>query len=180
MNGMKLRSLKPLSPRRARIKAAFMSLALAGALASASTASAGTTTAFGPKRYIRTSGPPQTFTETFSRCGTAPFQIVLVNGNADGTKRISSAFVYLNGVQIFSPADLNQQVARIARSVVLRDQNQLTIKLASNPGSFVIIDVEYAASPVALSTGGEGASLLDPTMLLSAVSIVNHGLAAAE
>ena len=62
-----------------------------------------TTVAFGPKQYIRVAGPPETFTETFQHSGTSPCQIVVVNGNADGTQRISSASISLNGQQIVGP-----------------------------------------------------------------------------
>ena len=58
------------------------------------------TVAFGPEQYIRDAGPPDTFTETFQYYGTSPCQIVVVNGNADGTQRISSASISLNGQQI--------------------------------------------------------------------------------
>jgi len=136
--------------------------------------------AFGPKKYSRTASSPQIFTETFQGCGTAPRQIVVINGNADGTNRISSASIFLNGKEILGPRDFNQQVAKIVKPVVLADQNQLTIKLAAKPGSFLIIDVEYAESPVNLSAGGPGVNLLNPTTLLSALPIINTGTAAAQ
>ena len=48
---------------------------------------------FGPKQYTRTAGPPQTFTEHFSHCGTQACQLVIVNGHANGAGRVSSASV---------------------------------------------------------------------------------------
>jgi hypothetical protein len=138
------------------------------------------TATFGPKRYTRLAGPPQTITETFQRCGTAPAQIVVVNGNADGTNRVSSASILLNGAQVVGPSDFNPHVAKIVKSVVLTDNNQLTIRLASKPGSFLTIMLEYATSPVILSASAPGVSVPNTTTLLSAVSIINHGTAAAE
>jgi hypothetical protein len=140
----------------------------------------GQTVVFGPKQYTRRAGPPQTFTETFQRCGTAPAQIVVVNGNADGSNRVNSASILLNGAQIAGPSDFNLHVAKIVKSVALTNDNRLTIKLASKPGSFLTIMVEYAASPVVLSASAPGLSVPNPTTLLSAVSIVNDGTAAAE
>lgn len=138
-----------------------------------------TTPVFGPMQYTRTAGKPQTFTETFENCGTASCQIVVTNGNADGSNRVSSASIFLNGSQIVGPKDFNQQVDEIVVPVVLADQNQLEIRLASKPKSFLIVDVQCAASPVILSTGGPGVSLMDST-LLSALPIINTGTEAAQ
>jgi hypothetical protein len=138
------------------------------------------TPVFGPKQYTRAAGPPQTFTETFQHCGTAPCQLVMVNGNADGRNRISSASISLNGTQVIGPSDFNQQVAKIVKPVTLTDQNRLTVRLASKPGSFLTITIECAASPVVLSAGAPGVSLPNPTTLLSAFPIINTGMAAAE
>ena len=140
----------------------------------------GQTVVFGPKRYTRRAGPPQTFNETFQHCGTAPSQIVVVNGNADGTNRVNSASIVLNGAQIVGPNELNPHVAKIVKSVVLTANNQLTIMLASKPGSFLTIALEDAASPVVLSAVAPGVSVPNQTTLLSAVSIINNGTAAAQ
>ena len=50
------------------------------------------TVLFGPKQYTRTAGPPNQFTDTLTlpTGTTAPYTLHIVNGNADGTKRISS------------------------------------------------------------------------------------------
>ena len=106
------------------------------------------TVAFGPKQYIRVAGPPETFTETFQHSGTSPCQIVVVNGNADGTQRISSASISLNGQQIVGPRDFNQQIGGIVKAVVLADQNQLSTTLRSRPGSFLTVSVECLAGTV--------------------------------
>jgi hypothetical protein len=138
------------------------------------------TPAFGPRQYSRIAGPPQTFTETFQHCGTAQCQIVVVNGNADGSNRMSSASIVLNGMEIAGPNDFNQNVAKIVKPLVLGDQNQLTIRLTSKPGSFLTVNVECATSQAVLSAGGPGVSLLNPTTLLSALPIINNGTAAAQ
>jgi len=97
---------------------------------------------FGPKRYTRLAGPPQTFTETFRRCGADPCKLVVENGNPDGSNRVSSASISLNGVQILNPNDFNQSVDRIVKPVALVDNDRLAIMLASDPGSFLTISVE--------------------------------------
>src|SRR5205823_8907919 len=126
---------------------------------------------FGPKQYVRSTVAPQTSRDAFSRCGSQPAQIVVINGNANGTRRVnSSASVWLNGVQVVAPSELNQQVTRIVKPVTLRDLNQLMVVLSSAPRSFLIIEVDVLASPVILSVGGDGASLLDSGALATALS----------
>ena len=83
-----------------RAKSLLIAAALVLLSSSLPAASAQMTPAFGPKQYTRTAGPPQTFTEHFHHCGTAACQIVIVNGNADGSNRVSSASISLNGVEI--------------------------------------------------------------------------------
>src|SRR5713101_7997501 len=120
-------------------------LAAFGAVLFASSSAAQLAPTFGPKRYTRTAGRPQTFTETFPRCGGAPCQLVVVNGSADGSHRVSVASIFLDGVRILGPSDFNQQVCRIVKPVALAGNNQITIMLASKPGSFLTIDVECAS-----------------------------------
>jgi len=89
------------------MRAAHVLVALVTALVVASFAStsAASSTTFGPKQYTRTAGPTQTFTEVFPRCAGAPCQLVVTNGSADGSNRISSASIFLNGKQILGPGD---------------------------------------------------------------------------
>ncbi|TMH57174.1 MAG: hypothetical protein E6H53_13455 [Betaproteobacteria bacterium] len=135
---------------------------------------------FGPKQYTRTAGPPQTFTEHFSHCGTQACQLVIVNGNANGAGRVSSASVSLNGVQIVGPSDFNQNVGRIVIPVGLTDDDTLAITLASGVAGSLTVTVECATSPVDLSAGAPGDSLFDSATLLTALPIVNDGTATAQ
>jgi hypothetical protein len=135
---------------------------------------------FGPTKYTRTAGPPNVFTETFTSCGNGPATLVVVNGNADGSNRISAASLLLNGQEVLSPSDLNQQVDRVEKTVQLAADNTLTLRLTSKPGSFLIISIESAPSPANLVAVGPGASLVLPGVLNVAVTVANNGTAAAE
>src|SRR6266581_4106677 len=55
---------------------------------------------FGPKQYLRTAGPPNTFTESIPVPPSvgAPFLLQIVNGGAG--RRISAAWVELNDLQV--------------------------------------------------------------------------------
>ena len=114
------------------------------------------TVLFGPKQYTRTAGPPNQFTDTFTLPSgtTAPYTLHVVNGNANGTNRISSATVKLNSTQILGPSDFGQNVAVIDRTVSLQASNTLEIRLTSAPGSFItvsVLDTNAGTQPTALT-----------------------------
>jgi RHS repeat-associated protein len=100
-------------------------------------------TILGPARFDRTTGAPNKYLEQFSLPAgvTAPYTLHIQNGEADGTNRASSATVKLNGVDILLPSDLNQNVANVDRTVTLTSANSLEVRLASNPGSYLIINL---------------------------------------
>ena len=115
---------------------------------------AGTLPIFGPKQYTRTKGPPNRFTDTFQNCETAAqYKMVVANGSSEGEDRISSASIILNGTQVFSPSDFNQQVARLEKPVTLARDNQLLVRLASKPGSVLTIDVECTGGCSSCTSG---------------------------
>ncbi|HSS20957.1 MAG TPA: hypothetical protein VLL54_12855, partial [Pyrinomonadaceae bacterium] len=98
---------------------------------------------FGPRRFDRTNGPPNQYVEQFSLPPgiTSPFTLHIQNGATDGTSRVSSATVKLNGVDLVTPSDLNQNVASLDRTVTLSANNQLDVRVASAPGSYLIINI---------------------------------------
>lgn len=111
---------------------------------------------FGPKRYTRVAGPAQTITDTFPRCASGTCQLVVTNGNADGSNRVSSASVSLNGKRLLGPQDFNQNVDKLVLPVGLDDSDQITVELNSDPGSFLTISVEcssFAALQISDSPG---------------------------
>ena len=72
-------------------------------------------TLFGPNQYLRTSGSPNVFTDSFAAIWGSGM-LIGKNGAMNGTDRItdaiSSASVYINGEQIFGPSDFNQNVTQ--------------------------------------------------------------------
>jgi hypothetical protein len=134
---------------------------------------------FGPETFTRSPGAPETFIATFERCGTGACRLIVVNGNPDGTDRVSSARILLNGVEVVGPADFNPQTGMIVKTIFPAAENELMVRLASKPGSFVTITVD-CVSPGILSLGPAGVSVPTPTLLFLAVPIINNGAAAVQ
>lgn len=101
-------------------------------------------TAFGPKRFNRTNGAPNNYVETFSMPANSAdgvYTLTILNGESNGTNRISSAVIKLNGGEVFLQSEFNQNVYILEKPVVLAAQNTLEIRLASSPGSYLSIKV---------------------------------------
>ena len=88
--------------------------------------------------YRRETGEPFTEVVRFNVASTAgaPHKIRIYNGNPDGTERVSSGTVLLNGTYVVVQSDLNQQVGVLEREVTLRPgENVLEVTLQSKPRS---------------------------------------------
>ncbi|HKO42296.1 MAG TPA: PKD domain-containing protein [Pyrinomonadaceae bacterium] len=106
-------------------------------------------TLFGPRRFDRTTGSPNQYLEQFSLPAgvTSPPKLRIQNGSAGGANRVSSATVKLNGAEILIQSDLNQNVAIIERTVDLSATNSLEVRLTSNPGSYLVINISAETIP---------------------------------
>ena len=102
-----------------------------------------TMTVFGPRQFDRTAGAPNQYVEQFSLpAGTnAPHTLHVQNGALEGTDRVSSATIKINGVAILAETDLNVNVASVDRPLTLGAENQVDVKLDSDPGSYLIINI---------------------------------------
>jgi len=73
----------------------------------------GTANAFGsavtgPQKYIRTTGAPNVYTDTFkTMAGDAP--LVIQNGEENGENRVTSALIYIDGELLFGPNDFKKK-----------------------------------------------------------------------
>ncbi len=108
--------------------------------------SGATATVFPPKRYTRTTGAPNKFTETITTPDWVhwPFVVHIKNGESNGSSRVSSAVILLNGLPVASPLDFNQNVDTIDRPVllpILTHHLTLYVELRGTPGSYLTISV---------------------------------------
>ena len=137
---------------------------------------AGAAPTFGPKQYSRVAGAPQTFTDTFAQCGGGTCQLIVVNGNPDGSARVSSASVSLNGVRLVGPRNLNQRVDRIVIPVTLKETDEIRVELNSAPGSFLTISVECSEFPgLRIEAGEVGMSRWDNGTASLSIPLRNDG-----
>jgi len=136
---------------------------------------------FGPRTYVRTSGPPNLFQESFNIANAnGVFTLVVQNGNADGSRRISSASIDLNGVEVVKEADFNQQVATIRKDVAVRSNNTLRIQLKGGVrDSFIIVNVLGPAqgdnTPPTLNISPLDGSTVNTTTPLIEITYVDAG-----
>ena len=111
-------------------------------------------TLFGPDQYVRTTGAPDVFTDSFTAI-LGEGMLIVKNGAIDGNNRIndaiSSASVYINGEQIFDTSDFNQNVYLLQAPVNLLESNSITVELASSPGSYLTIEVTEEIDPPTVS-----------------------------
>jgi RHS repeat-associated protein len=111
-----------------------------------------TFTVYGPHHFDRHTGQPVNVVENFSvpSDAAAPFSIQIQNGDSNGSNRVSSATIRLNGADVFTPANFNQTVGSLSKAVSLLSTNALEVKLTSAPGSYLTVSftaTRQAASP---------------------------------
>ncbi len=125
----------------------FTNFAALNAPAAAMQAAGGATATvpfFGPQQYVRTTGAPNSYTTTVQvpSSVSSPFILHIQSGEANGTNRVSSATITLNGVQAAAPSDFNQTVFTLDRAVTLTTpQSTLVVTLAGKPGSYLRISI---------------------------------------
>ena len=159
-------------------KAVSVAASLRAKRGNVSTAAVATTV--GPLRFTRQAGAPVTVTQTFSSCGGG-CQLVVLNGDSDGSNRVSAATVYLNGQRVLAPKDFNQKVARLVVPIEAADATEIRVVLQSAPGAYLTVTVE-CSSFVALAiedAPGIGVSTWDDGMVALAFPLVNEGTLAA-
>lgn len=107
-------------------------------------AQSGDTIAFyGPRRFERAGGSPATVTENFTiPFGVvAPYTVEVENGAPDGTRRVSSATIHLNNIELFTQNSIKDSTPALSQTVSIQTLNELSVRLTSAAGSFLTIKV---------------------------------------
>ena len=98
---------------------------------------AGIFTAFGPEVYKRDTGSPVTVTDSFTISNpNTTYTLQIYNGGLedDEFEEVSSSIISLNGIQVVSPNEFNQNVSFIEKPVTLNTNNELTVEVWGKPG----------------------------------------------
>ena len=99
-------------------------------------ASANTFTVFGPTRYVRTTGVPQSVTAQFSVLNPATDFVLRVD-----TDGVASATIAINGAEVVSPSRFNDHPGRIETPILAGVLNALSVELRGAPGGTLTITV---------------------------------------
>lgn len=107
-----------------------------------------------PKTYTRTTAQPNSYMESFTNCEPqAQYKLVVMNGNADGSQRLSSATILLNGQEVLRSSELNQNVDKVEKPVSVQPENTLEMRLASGPGGKLTVSIECVANCLEVQIG---------------------------
>lgn len=117
-------------------------------------------TIWGPQVFTEPNSGPvtQSYHFTVPSGAQAPYTIHVVNGNPDGTNRVTNGTVWVNGLTVFDQNSWGAGVATRDRDVALNlnppPDNQVTVRIANPPGSkltisFTATDVDGANINVA-------------------------------
>jgi hypothetical protein len=94
----------------------------------------------GATTFRRGKGAPQTVTTELRATGfDGPFVLYVRNGTAEGTRRVSSAQVRLDGTLLLGPSDFSQNKPGARLPVSLSERSVLEVRLASAPDSELTI-----------------------------------------
>lgn len=109
-------------------------------------------TLFGPVTYERTQGPPDQYNDTFNAPFAGNFVLRVKNGdtNADGDpeQRVSSASILLNGAEVVSPNEFNQQVDAVEKTVALNSgANTISVQINGMPGAYITVAITGMPMP---------------------------------
>jgi hypothetical protein len=94
--------------------------------------------------FSRKTSAPTTDTREFSllKNSAGPYVLKITNGDRDGSNRISSGRIVLNGVEVVTPNMLNQGAEFLSVPVALQPHNTLEVTLAAKPQGSILVTVE--------------------------------------
>jgi|GEM_PF-3319877 len=118
-------------------------------------------TYWGDETFTREDGKPKVVTmkigsedlQHFEDC----FILKIKNGNEDGTNRVSSAIIKVDGKEIFGTNDFNLEVGLLEKEICgLMEESKIEVELRSEVGSFIDVWIEgvYKAGHIKIDSKG--------------------------
>ncbi len=136
----------------------------------------------GPVEFRRGTGKPETETRSFQVPLDGELCITVTNGLHDPPQgnRVSAAWMNIDGVLALGPDAFSQVVVRIQQTLpVSAGGHELSVKLASKPGSFITVEIRFLRAddepPLVTIFPQDGAVLRIDIPLLS-VAYTDEGL----
>lgn len=96
---------------------------------------------------------PEWVNGSFAAEPNAVCSLTIENGFPNGTNRVTSATVEVNGVVVAEPSDFSQTVDQIQRQVKAQEDNTIRAKLDGAPESRIVITVNCTMTAAAGKTG---------------------------
>ncbi|MEK6679789.1 MAG: hypothetical protein AABY39_10280, partial [Nitrospirota bacterium] len=121
---------------------------------------------FGPAVYQRDTGKPAVIESNFSVANAGSYTLCIINGDDAGNNRISSAVISINGIEVVSPNEFNQQIGSITKTVALNKDNLISVELRSSPGSYITVTI-LGPPKVNITSPANGSTLTDSSITVT-------------
>ena len=72
-------------------------------------------------------GSPWTQEIRMHKTPAPSYQLKIVNGDRDGSNRVTSAKIEINGLTIVSPPEINEGVEMLTRKIQLQNENEIKV-----------------------------------------------------
>jgi len=118
---------------------------------------------YGPESFFRGTGEPVTESRIVDTTGfNSPFTMFVQNGNDKGGARISSAYIWIDGVEILGPSDFSLEVESLKIPVILSGTSKLEVRLTSEEQGSVTILIKEERLQVVLERQNAVTKLITP------------------
>jgi uncharacterized protein (TIGR02145 family) len=135
--------------------------------------------------FVRGSGA--TLTETITFPGVEGVAVLRLSNGAedDSMEKVSSAILKINGIDIFSQDDFDQNVSYLEREIqLIEGQNSISVEVRGKPGGAITIDIVQSVKANAaaiIGTDGGTIEVLDQESLMYGVKVeIPQGAVSSE
>lgn len=121
---------------------------------------------FGPAVYQRDTAKPVVVDKNFSVTNAGSYTLCIINGDDAGNNRISSAVISINGIEVVSPNEFNQQVGSIIKPVTLNKDNLISVEVRSSPGSYITVSI-LGPPKINITSPANGSTISDSSITVT-------------
>jgi hypothetical protein len=106
----------------------------------------------GPQDFVKQTSGIEQFSAVFQNCEPgAAYKLVVENGQANGTERVTGASISFNGVEIVSTQEVTLAHARLERSISIQNDNQVGMEVSGAAQSKLNISIVCTANCLGLN-----------------------------